>query len=364
MKNQNQKKQQSNKKTKNNKNNNNNNAVVSETNVIPYSKPRVSDDFRFRKREFVKNIKAYSDFTVETSTFNPGMSDLFPWLSGIGNNFEKYKVHSVKFIFETSQSTFVPGTISMAPEFNVADLPPDSKPELLEYAYARRSAVWKNFDSIIPAKAIMNYKEYYTRQGPVGNNVDLKLYDPFYWIIAVDGVPSSAGEFIGELWIEYDIQFFYPQRLNSKQVSLGNSRQFQFSSAGFALDGPLIGGSILLESGSFPVNVDLVNNVFSFPEGFSGIWIYVIYGNNEEENSDYRNILEAAVLTNVTVQQTYLCRGDNEPEDFGQVTYTFNVVAGSGGSIKVNRNGFAFDKVTVAGISMFYNNVSPILYPY
>jgi len=157
----------------------------------------------------VQNIKATSvDFIPLKFEVNPGLSETFPWLSGVAPNFDRYKFKSLKFIFESSQSTLTTGTVMMAPEFDIADPLPLSKASFLEYAYSARSAVWKNFEVVVPLHAIQNYREFYTRSDYVPIT-DKKLYDPLYWMVATDQI--AEGTLVGELWIEYDIELYYPQ---------------------------------------------------------------------------------------------------------------------------------------------------------
>jgi hypothetical protein len=310
-----------------------------------------------QKREFVKNISSSDVFQVERLECNPGLAELFPWLSGIAPNFEKYKFHSLRFVYETSQSTFVPGTVMYAPEFNVLEDPPETKTALLEYAYASRSPVWKNFVVAIPVSAIMTYKEYYVRTGPISSG-DLKTYDPLYWIIAVDGVPDTAGLNIGELWVEYDIEFYYPQRIDRSQLNLQYYHSFRVnSSEGFNTD-PL-GTAIEFEQGAYPISLvqSPTQGEIHFPEGFSGLFIYTVYGTTDGENIGFTNLWTGATLSGVTLFVNYGTHGENLGSTAGQVTYTTWLVAEPNGFVHFVDNGYNHDNPTLGAILIFYQNV-------
>lgn len=353
------KNQQSNKKTNNSKKKNKD-AVVSETDIISYSPPRINrqNDFRIKKKEFIQNVPSASSFTVNTIECNPGLEGMFPWLSQIAMSFEKYEFHEIRFYFETSQSTFVPGTISFAPEFNVADEPPVSKSELFEYAFVKRSPVWKNFSQNYPKKAVMNFKEYYTRNSEPTGNSDKKLYDPFYLIIAVDGVPDTAGSFIGELWVEYDVSLTLPQKLRPSILDLSNTYQVQLNGAEAGAEGSFLGTDIVQSYGDFPIVFDFDLNKITFTTGFEGLWVIYIIGTEAGQVEDWLNILDEALLDNVTVIKQYGTRGQNLELTSGQVEYSMSISAEAGGSIIVANNGYNSEIPSLGSLHMFWNEVA------
>jgi len=201
---------------------------LSRTTQYNFAKGQFSgNSFIVRKREFLQNVVPQDPFAPVKIEFNPGLAESFPWLSGVAPNFEKYVINKLKIHYETSQSTFVPGMVMIAPEFNITDELPITKTELLEYAYAARAPVWKNFSIDISKKSIMNYKDYYVRIGDVS---DKKLYDPLYLIIATDAVSTDLS-YCGEIWVEYEVEFTLPQIIRKtdplvlgyKQIILGQT---------------------------------------------------------------------------------------------------------------------------------------------
>lgn len=240
---------------------------ISNANVVNYSRPKAVDTsggIIIKKREYIQNIIPQDPFTPVKIEFNPGLNTMFPWLSGVAQNFEKYKVRKLHFIYETSQSTFVPGMVMLAPEFNVSDSLPTSKAELLEYAFATRAPVWKNFRLSIDTEAIMNFKDYYVRVNELSVQNDKKLYDPLYLIVATDAVSTDIS-YAGELWIEYEIELLYPQRISLDVLRFNGYKYFIFSAptnaAAFANQAFMNGG--LLLSVTSP-------NTMTFNESFTG----------------------------------------------------------------------------------------------
>lgn len=260
-----------------NKNRNNNNQKDTQTSlgrIDDYSSPignMNGNAFRVKKREFIRNILPQDPITPLAIEFNPGLPSCFPWLSGVAVNFEKYAVKKLTFCYETAQSTFVPGMVMMAPEFNVSDPVPTTKTELLEYAYASRAPVWKNFRMSVPEKMIMSYRDYYVRNGTVN---DRKLYDPLYLIIATDAV-STELSYCGELWIEYDIEFHLPQIMTNDLSSNKDTKLFYF--------GLTSNSNPFVNQLSFKYELDVThnsNNVLHFHVPFKGIIDVVVDATN------------------------------------------------------------------------------------
>lgn len=317
-----------NRANKNKAQNNAKGTVVSEIKKISYQNPKISDPFVFKKREFIADIPPSEEFTVTKFEVNPGLPITFPWLSGIAVNFEKYKVRKLRFVFETAESTFIGGTVIMAPEFDVTDSLPVTKSELLEYQYATRSPVWKSFSVDLKVKDIMNYPSYYTRSS---TQVDKKLYDPLYWIVATDGIISEA--LTGELWIEYEIEFMLPQKVN-RVLSVQNFASFNL--AGTSNNAPLLGGN-LPQEGEFNVFVTL-DKVLNFPSGFYGELLFFCFGTIEETNLTEDEVL-SCTGTDAQVAVNIGTRLLNSSETINQVCYVVSIIAQPGGKVQFNNVG-------------------------
>lgn len=202
-------------------NKNNNVSVANKTNFSTRRKNKSikvdrydGNSFVLKKQEFVQNIVPFSGpkFSATKFEVNPGIKTTFPWLSSIAMSFQKYVIKHITFEYKTAQSTFAPGMVMLAPSFDVRNEVPKTKSEMLEYAKAVRSPVWKDFSLRLDERQVMSYKTYYMRNG--GKTEDLHLYDPFFLLVATDAV-SDELEYIGELWVSYEIHFIDPIRLDS-----------------------------------------------------------------------------------------------------------------------------------------------------
>lgn len=318
--------------------------TVSNVLRVDFQNPRLSGNdgkFRISKREFIANIPASSEFTAIKYEVNPGNSTTFPWLSGIAPNFEKYKFLRLRFVFQTSQSTFVPGTVIMAPEFNVTDPLPTNKAQILEYAYAKRSAVWENFSVPLKMEDVMTYKSYYTRNDTqlIG---DKKLYDPLYFIVGTDGLNEDLN-IVGELWIDYEVEFSLPQRLNETELQKQNYKRIYWTGGNYALH---LGNAIIQDDGDLPVTFDQPNSTFSFPSGYQGLMqIETVEGHVGNTGYTYAamdtTVVDGEQSNNFGSFRGTQLTGDKE----NCCEYKFLNI-NPGGQIRFNNNGFATAQTT------------------
>lgn len=222
-----------------------------------------------RKSEFIQNIVTPTSdgFSVQKFEINPGL-DSFPWVKQIAPSFTKYKLKEIRFRFETAVSTFSPGMVMMAPQFNVSKSVPDTKTQFLELAYAARGPIWKNFSLEMGRSATQIYKEYFVRQEPV---TELKLYDPFYLVVATDSVDLDR-PYIGELWIDYELDLYEPVYVNPREEAYGNYGYFTTglinNQACFTNRSTITGG--------LQIRFDVDNKTLIFEEDFTGMIMCVI----------------------------------------------------------------------------------------
>ncbi len=154
-------------------------------------------------REYVGYLSGSTSFSLVSYPANPGISSLFPWLSNIANNYDRYRVRRLRFIFVSSVSTATAGRIAMVWNYNAADLVPSTKLGALSIHPAEESNVWESFALDIPTTGGV----YYTRDGlPV--SIDLKTTDMGSLYVVTDLCTSSST--IGELYAEYEMEFMNP----------------------------------------------------------------------------------------------------------------------------------------------------------
>lgn len=301
-----------------------------------YAKGQFSgNSFTVKKREFLQNVVPQDPFAPVKIEFNPGLPESFPWLSGVAPNFEKYIIHKLRICYETSQSTFVPGMVMIAPEFNITDDLPTTKTELLEYAYAARAPVWKNFSIDISKKSIMNYRDYYVRIGQV---TDKKLYDPLYLIIATDAVSTDLS-YCGEIWVEYEVEFTLPQIIKRPDPLVLGYKQFIFGQTSNVTPFE----NLISQTGGLKVSLASTSSLL-FSETFTGLITVIInqvnlgLANHMFENPpNWVNLSNSGSLS----PAFYIGGSGGDYNSNGWVSLTFYLQSiPEGGIIQINNLGY------------------------
>lgn len=163
-------------------------------------------------REYIGDITGTTGFTNRTFPLNPGVSQTFPWLSSIAENYQEYKFHGLIFEFRPLITDFVtsgaPGVIVMATNYNSDASAYSSKQQMENSEYA--VSVKPTLDLIHGVECEIQQTvlpQLYVRTGSVPSGQDLRLYDQGLFQFASQGNPSQL---LGELWVSYCVEFFKP----------------------------------------------------------------------------------------------------------------------------------------------------------
>lgn len=164
-------------------------------------------------REYLGDISGTSAFTNTAYPLNPGLSQTFPWLSTVAENFQEYIIHGCIFEFRPLTTDFansgVPGVVVMATNYN-ADSPnfaTKQQMENSEYAVSVKPTL-PLIHGIECALQLTSIPHRYVRTGSVPSNQDLRLYDYGNFQFATQN--NSPTVVLGELWVSYCVEFFKP----------------------------------------------------------------------------------------------------------------------------------------------------------
>lgn len=168
---------------------------------------------RVRHREYVIDVDKHTDFTVGVDlSINPGNNTFFKWLSTIARNYELYKFHSLRVLYETDLPTSNAGAVALGVDFDAADLPPQNKQEFMTLAGSVRSPVWMeckiDIKRINPERAdkFRFIRLANNQTPPEGTSIlDFDLGRFFFAAFA-----AGANLLCGELYVEYDVEFKTP----------------------------------------------------------------------------------------------------------------------------------------------------------
>lgn len=223
----------------------------------------IADGVRIRHREYIQDIQTSTTFSNQTFVLNPGLSETFPWLSAIAQNFEQYEwmgvivqLKSISSDAIASSTNLAMGTIIMAAEYNVAQPPYVNKQQMENSFFACSAKPSEDFRMPIECDPAENpLAVHYVRTGAVPSGQDPRMYDMCNLQVATVG--SQAAYTVAELWISYDVILRKPQLDSGLALSsqtahyslvapavttsyLGTSREQKFDSIGLTLSGTVV----------------------------------------------------------------------------------------------------------------------------
>jgi hypothetical protein len=246
---------------------------------VPISKTRITGNsntfksFRLpRRREMLKTISLNQNFGIsELCTINPGSISFSSWLTNIANCFESYKFHSLKFIYVPRCATTLGGSIYMVPDTNPKDPMPATAVQASQNERTKSASPWCEFEISLTKEMLSKRKSYFCRKFdviPPGGDVD--LYDTGNLFLLSEGPVATAS--VGQLWVEYDIEFFTPEYSQDTTPQTNFAR----NSSGMSNVSPILGNAATLvqeEVGEsiFSITNDGTQDILTFNRDFHGI---------------------------------------------------------------------------------------------
>lgn len=149
---------------------------------------------------------------------NPSNASMFPWLSSIARNYEKYRLHGAVVYYESSSSDYASntamGTVILATNYNSAEKPWVDDISMLNAEFSVGSKPSVNQAHPLECKAELGASGFlYVRDlaaNQTGITVDPRLYDVGRFQVATKGLTAPAGTELGRLWITYDVELVRP----------------------------------------------------------------------------------------------------------------------------------------------------------
>lgn len=211
------------------------------------------DSIRVRKREFIADVNASTAFSNNVFPVNPGLSEVFPWLSSIANNFEQYRFNGLIFQFVSTSSDAIASTtdlglgqVILASDYNAVDPAFVNAPQMLSSMFSNSGKPSENIMHAIEcAPTDQAQKLYYVRSGDVPAHSDLRLYDLCTFQLATQNMPAVYSG-MGQLWVSYDVTFCKSVQNNQLGFDI-NTDKYQISGA---VGGTPLGTSQTLVAGS------------------------------------------------------------------------------------------------------------------
>jgi hypothetical protein len=182
----------------------------------PY-KYRGGSGLTITHREYMGDvISTGTAFNAEAfGVIQPGDPDCFPWLSGIGGRFEKYRIKRINFEYLPTCPSSTGGSVMLGFSQNAQRSVPTTKIQMLEFEGNAKASAWLKCKMTPPTpKQTLytvfgnNYGQAQTQNSTTSQNiVDIKTYAAGILFVACDNVSEAT---VGEVFMNYELELINP----------------------------------------------------------------------------------------------------------------------------------------------------------
>ena len=258
--------------------------VKANTLIKPSSVPIMhSNDSSVRicHKEFISDITATNLFSSDAYSINPGLSHSFPYLSGIAQNFESYRIHGMVYTFKSTSADALNstntalGSMLLATDYNALDSNFTTKAGFLATTFSNSGKPASDILHPIECSAHVSSgpAQRYIRSAAQAPGSDLRLYDWGNFQIA--SVGQQATSVVGELWCSYDVELINPQLTIPRGLNIVNN----ISNINVATvnNTNIYGTAGTVLSNTLALNIS--GNSIRFPAGTTGNYVIVVTWN-------------------------------------------------------------------------------------
>lgn len=292
-----------------------------------------------RHKEYVAQISGKIAFTVVNQfSINPGLANLFPWLSDIAVNFQEYRIRGMVYHYVPSSGSAISGTnsalgtVMLQTSYRSNDTAPANKVEMLNEYWSSESVPSEPFCHPIECNPKENpFNIQYVRSGSVPSGDNQLLYDLGTTYVAVSG-QQADNTVLGDLWVTYEIELKKPVISSNVTKSL---TAFGRYTGGTYTTTDLFNGT-LTTSGTMAVTSSALT--LTFPRGVFGNFLIIVYlsGSSNLTAVDFG---AGSTYTNCV----------NYPNPVNTNAFVRNVL--SGGTPQLS-NGIRFEMITIPDPSL------------
>jgi len=181
-----------------------------------FSSSRSKRDMIIEESEYVAEVTVANqpNFNVTSFGINPGNATLFPWLSSIAKQFEKYQFERLCFVYKKEVSEFATngqtGKVILSVDFDAADPLPATKQQMEDTVPHADAMPCESFALRVDARDLKpaSTDAKYVRAGGVPGGTDIKTYDLGNLNVATIG--STVNAAVGELHVVYRVKLMKP----------------------------------------------------------------------------------------------------------------------------------------------------------
>lgn len=213
---------------------------------------------RYHECERILTVPGSVGFSVSSSIpLNPGLSSSFPWLSGHGQLFDKYRVRSLTYRYKNLKGTSTDGNILMSFDYDALDSAPSSALQMTQATRWVDGAPWRIFELKVPVDG----RTLFTRSKTVIGS-DLKTYDMGTLHIASEACADTSDH--GYVEVEYDIELLDKSPLGAGTPAAKHTSMFNLSvNTASGVNVPVAFDEMIVN----PLGVSVSSGTFTLPEG-------------------------------------------------------------------------------------------------
>jgi len=237
----------------------------------------VSQSIIVRHKEYLGPITGSTTFSVlQSLTLNPGDSSTFPWLAGVANRFQEYRILGAVFHYVPTSGTAISGTnpslgsVMLQTSYRSSDTAPANKQEMLNEYWSSEAAPSEAFCHPIECDPKENpFNVQYVRSGTVPTGDSKLLYDLGVTHVAVQG-QLATGNTLGDLWLSYEVEL--------KKPVVSSNATSTYKAAQLTYNGTITTTSkfTTLDHTSGNLAVSATANTVTLPKGAAGTWLILI----------------------------------------------------------------------------------------
>lgn len=240
---------------------------------------------RYVKSEFIKNvvgagssgaIKEHLDMLVNPT--NPG---LFPWLSGLAWNYERYHFNALTFEYVTTSTDDIGGsnpaigTVCFMFNGDATDASITNYLEFKNYKSTRCTKASRSMRYNCEGGSSNQNGQLYMREGLL-----LDIGDTYLGKIQCISQGQPTGAQIGEIWVHYDVTFITPKLADSIGLNLPTFAATYTCTTTSGTDDVWFGATSAGVPGTVVntnnIGIVVTNNTITFPAGSAGAFLMIV----------------------------------------------------------------------------------------
>jgi len=156
---------------------------------------------------------------MDSFALNPGLQKTLPWGFAIANQFEKWLMRRMKYVWEPRCPDTTVGSVLMVCDYDSRDTAYSTYTQAANAAGSIEKNPYKRIDLNINPKMTQTINKMMVRAAGQPSNTDIRMYDAgvMYLFFLNE---SSSTPIVGDLFVEYELELYQPVGAQNSTPSL------------------------------------------------------------------------------------------------------------------------------------------------